>query len=753
MITCHHCGLTLAVRRPPAAGEKFYCCLGCRLAAAAGEGDDGPRRFLEARLVFSAFLAMGVMAGNLVLYGEDIYATGDEPGLVVVRRLAQIGTAVFAVPVLLLLGTPLLRGAWTDLRRGIVRMDGLIVLGTVAAFLISLYHTIVGEGPVYYETAVTVLVVVMFGRRLEAHARSEARDAASAVADLLPKSALVVVDGVEVARKPEELCAGDRVRIAPGTAFPADVRVTVGRGSYVAGHVTGEAAPQAIAPEEVAPAGAVNGATALEGVVVRPWSEGALGRIRTLLNAPVPMTRVIRHVDRLAGKLAYLSIALALIGGVRTGLAEGAGEGLRTALAVLLCACPCALGLAIPLSYRAIRTALARRGVLVNDPAALENALQVRHAVVDKTGTLTEPAAAEIVVETNGTAAAARMASLVGASGHPLAKALAGAADDAVRATVLRAELISGRGVRGRFADAAGTTLEGDALAGDPTWLDAEGVAWSPRLLAARERFASRGLTLVGYAENGRTLAVAGVEHRLRDSARAVVEELAARGVAVEIASGDRPQATAEIAAKLGVPFAARATPEDKAVRVRELARNGARVMAVGDGVNDAPFLRAADVGVAVASGTAAARAEAQIELAGDDLRGLVVLLDGARALRRNVRGNLFWTLVYNGVALGAATVGKLHPLLAVAMMTVSSLVVAFRAHRLLAFGASEATTSETATAATTPAALAAARSPAESSPESPDRSATTATAAMRRIRSEAAPAAAAHGAKTTEGV
>lgn len=698
MTTCHHCGVTLAVKRPPAAGERFYCCLGCRLAAAAGAGDDGPRRFLEARLVFSAFLAMGVMAGNLVLYGEDIYAKGDEPGLVVIRRLAQIGTAVFAVPVIFLLGVPLLRGAWTDLRRGAVRMDGLIVLGTVAAFAISVYHTIVGAGPIYYETAVTVLVVVMFGRRLEAHARAEGRSAASALGDLLPKSAVVVRDGVETAVKPETVVAGDRVRIAPGAAFPADVRVTIGRGSYVASHVTGESAALPIGPDDVGPAGAVNGAVALEGIVERPWSAGPLGRIRALLDAPVPMTRVIRRVDRLAGRLAYLSIALAVIGGVRTGLSSGAGEGLRTALSVLLCACPCALGLATPLAYRAIRTALARRGVLVHDPIALENALKIRHAVVDKTGTLTEPTAAEVIVvdglgvgaglgagepTIDRTArAAARMAALVSASGHPLGKALAAHAQDAVRASVLSAELLAGRGVRGSFDDAA------VALAGDPAWLDAEGVGWPPALVAARERLSALGRTVVAYAEDGRVLAVAGIEHRLRDSARNVVQALRARGVSVEIASGDRPQTTAETARLLDVPYVARATPEAKALRVRELAAEGGSVLAVGDGVNDAPFLRAADVGVAVASGTAAARAEAQVELVGDDLRGLVVLLDGARALQKNVRGNLFWTLLYNGIALGAAVVGRLHPLLAVAAMTVSSLVVAFRAHRLLGFGA-----------------------------------------------------------------
>ncbi|HYC78302.1 MAG TPA: heavy metal translocating P-type ATPase, partial [Planctomycetota bacterium] len=677
---CAHCRLSLSVRCPPPVGARLYCCLGCRLAAAAGAGDDGPRRFLEARLVFSAFLAMGVMAANLVLYGEDVYARGDEPGLAVMRRLAQIGCVVFAAPVLLLLGAPLLRGAWLDLKRGVVRMDGLIVLATLAAFAVSVQHTIAGEGPVYYETAVVVLTVVMFGRRLEAHARSEARDAASAIADLLPAAARRLrADGTEEEVAPDALRAGDRVRVAPGAAFPADVRILEGRGACAASHVTGESAAVAVGPGDDAPAGAVNGAAALEAEVVRPWREGPLGRIRALLDAPVPLTRVIRTTDRLAGRLAWLSVALALAGGIRSGLEAGAGEGVRTALSVLLCACPCALGLAVPLSYRAMRTALARRGVLVHDPAALENALNVGRALVDKTGTLTEPLAAHVDDDGGADGPPRRLAALVAASGHPLARAFGREASTA--SAPKDVVLLPGRGVRGRFGDV-------DALAGDPGWLDGEGATWPAPLAAARDRHAEAGRTLVAYAENGAVRALAAVEHRLRASARDVVAALAERGVTTEIVSGDRPRATADVAAALGAPYVARATPDDKAARVRELARRGVRVLAVGDGVNDAPFLRAADVGVAVASGAAAARSEAQVELVADDLRGLVTLLDGAKALARNVRGNLFWTLAYNGAALAFAAAGKLHPLIAVAAMTGSSLAVAFRAHRLLSWGA-----------------------------------------------------------------
>lgn len=672
---CAHCGLPVATRRAPAAGERLFCCLGCRLASAAAAGDDGPRRFLEARLVFATFLAMGVMAGNLVLYGEDVYAKGDEPGLEVVRRLAQLGTAVFAVPVLLLLGVPMLRGAWSDLRRGAIRMDGLVVLATFAAFAVSVKHTFDGRGAVYYETATAVLVATTFGRLLEAHARTEARDAAAALADLLPATATLVRDGAALDVAPDALAAGDRVRVAPGAAFPADVRVVAGEGAYVAAHVTGESAPVAVRPGDEAPAGAANGASALEAVVVRPWRAGALGRIRDLLDAPVPLTKVVRGVDRLAGRLAVLAIALAVLGGAWSARRDGFGEGVRTALSTLLCACPCALGLATPLAYRAIRAALARRGVVVRDPSALENAVRPTHVVVDKTGTLTRPVAGRVLEAAPG--AGRRLAELVRASGHALGAAFPREVDGAAAPAFADLRLIPGRGA---------TALRDGVVvvAGDPAWVESLGATWSPELAAARRDAAGVAASQVAFAEDGRIVAHATIEHRLRPHAKDAVAALAARGATLEILSGDAATAVAAVARELGVPFLAGASPDEKAARVRTLRAAGGRVVAVGDGVNDAPLLRTADVGVAVGSGTAAARSEAGVELAGDDLRGLVALNDAARALATNVRGNLFWTLAYNGVALAAAAAGRLHPLIAVAAMTGSSLAVAFRAHRLL---------------------------------------------------------------------
>lgn len=665
---CAHCGLPV---ERAGDGAVRYCCIGCRLAAAAGGGGAGGG-LLEARLVLSAFLAMGVMTFSLVLYGETLHGGATDPSAQAVRSLGRLFLAAFSLPVLALLGPPLAAGAWEDLRLRRVRMDGLIVVAVAAAYGLSLWSTWHGTGEVYFDTATMVLVLVTFGRRLEAHARTHGRDAAELLAACLPETAHLA-EGGDV--DPATLRPGTRVRIAPGEAFPADVRVVHGSSEVVCAHLTGEEVPRDVASGDEVPAGALNGRGALSAEVVRPAAEGALGRIRDLLSAPIPPTRWTRAADRLAGWLAAAAVVLAVAGGARSWWFQGAGEGLTTALSVLLVACPCALGLATPLAYRAVRAALARRGVLVRDPVALERAACVDVALLDKTGTLTDPVHARIVAAAGEPASLRRMAALVGHSGHPLARAVVfeGPAPDDLRSH-------PGAGVEGTFDGVA-------CRAGSPEWMDLSGLPWDEDARSRRQQLADDGATLVAYAESGRVLALGALTQGLRPGAEAAVARLSADGLDVEVLSGDHPRAAARTADSLGIRATGGLSPEGKLARLEQLRHEGRTVLFAGDGVNDAPALRAADVGVALSCGTAAARAQAGVEILGDDLRALPAFLDGARALRRVVRGNLAWTVAYNAVALGAAAAGMLHPLVAVAAMIVSSLVVSVRSYRLLELG------------------------------------------------------------------
>jgi Cu2+-exporting ATPase len=664
LFCCAHCAL-------PVEKDAEYCCVGCRLAAAAGGAGDAAG-WLNARLLFSAFLAAGVMEFDCLLYSDALFAPEQTPDVVALRNLARFAVAALTVPVMLLLGVPLAKGAWADARRGLVRMDGLIVLATVAAFALSLHHTFAGTGEVYYETATMTLLLVTLGRRLEAHARTKGKDAAAALAECLPKSAHRETRGELTDVDPNELAPDDVVRVLPGEAVPADVVALSGASDVRAAHLTGEETPRAVGVGDEVPAGAVNGTGALVARVVRRAQDGMLGRVRELLDAPLPATRETRIADRLAAWLFVVAVVLAAVGGTRSYLADGAGAGVRTALSVLLVACPCALGIATPLAYRAMRAALARRGVLVRDPVALETAATVDFVVLDKTGTLTDPSASRVERVAGDADSFERMSALVGHSGHALAACV-----ERVAARPSDVRLFAGAGVEGRFGSTA-------SRAGSPEWMDREGVAWDEDAAARRAALARDGATLVAYAEDGRVRALASVVPALRPGAREAVDELRGAGVDVEILSGDHQPAVDRACRDLGAAARGGLSPEDKVTRVHELRAAGRRVLMAGDGVNDAPALHAADVGVAVACGTALARSEAQVEVLGDDLRALPRLVRASRTLRRTVRGNLAWSVAYNAVALVMAATGHLPPLVAVGAMIASSLAVSVRSYRLL---------------------------------------------------------------------
>ena len=658
--------------------QDLFCCVGCRMASAmVGEGK-GAVEFLEARLLLSAFFAMGVMTFSLVLYGEAVYDASNDPGMDAMRAIGRLGLSLFSLPVFLLLGVPLIRGAWLDLKRGVVRMDGLICLATFAAYGLSLRNSFANSGEVYFDTATMVLVLVMFGRRLEANSRIKGRDAATTLAALLPDETMRVDgDGHGEMCAPEELRVGDKVRIAPGEAVPADVRILSGRSEVMEAHISGEHTPRSVVPGDIIHAGATNGTGAVDAEVLRRCGDGSLGRIRRLLDSPLGMTRFMMLADRMAGYLAILAVGLAVVGAWRAAWSDGLGEGVEVALSVLLVACPCALGLATPLAYRAMRAALARRGILVSDPRALEGAALVDKVILDKTGTLTVTMGRlRSVQEKSGNMT--RLAALVNASSHPLARAVepAGLRVDEV-------EVVPGFGVQG--------LVEGRrAWVGSPQWMDDLGFSWANGLDEARQKWRDEGATLVALGEEGRVRELAFLEQKLKPSALQVVADLKKQGLDPLMLSGDQERAVQQIARTLNMEAVGGLTPEGKLRILKEMQSKGQCVLVMGDGLNDAPMLRAADVAVAVAEGTMATRAQAGVEILDDDLAHLPFLLRAARRLRRVAQMNVAWTVGYNLIALGLAVTGNLHPLAAAILMIISSMVVCARSYGLLSYGVRE---------------------------------------------------------------
>ncbi len=678
VVLCAHCELPTT----PARGrgeDEVYCCVGCRIAAMASDGR-GARGLLEARLVFAAFLTMGVMTFTTLLYGHDLLADGGETGLALVRDAGRLALVFFALPVLALLAPPLADGAWRDARQGHLRMDGLIVVAVSAAFALSLTNTWRGTGEVYFESATMVLVLVTLGRRLEARAREAGRDAAEAVARELPESAHRVDDQGTTDVALDELRIGDVCDVHPGETTPADGIVVEGRGTLIAAHLTGESVPRAVEPGDTVVAGAVNGASTLRVRITAPWTDGPLGRIRDLLASPLGLSPRQRRIDRVARALAAVAITVAVVAATIQGQRHGIGAGLSVALSVLLVACPCALGLAVPLADRAMRVALARHGLLVRDGAALETIPHCDRVVFDKTGTLTQTHGRWTTAF--GNAHHVRdVATLIAHSGHVLAQSVP-ATLRREQADLEDVESIPGCGVIGR--------IDGKrVMAGQRDWVDAE---FDDDAAAALHALAAAPSTVIVGAVDGAVVAVISVDHPLRATAVRTVRSLGERGLTASLLSGDRKASVDAVAASLGLASRSQCSPDDKLETVRAMQAAGHRIIMVGDGVNDAPVLRAADVGVAMGSGTAAARLGADVEILGDDLQLLDDLVEAAGTLTRSVRGNLAWTIAYNAVALTAAATGQLSPPLAAAAMIVSSAVVAWRSGRLLGWTAARTT-------------------------------------------------------------
>ena len=675
--TCAHCGLPAGRRGVVASVDgrrEPYCCYGCVLASQVTRtrGEHGAAASILVRLGLAVFFAMNVMMLSLPTYAPVVYGSAaDGPLFVVLRVLALAMTA----PVLALLGWPILRTAWAGLRTGALNADGLIALGTFAAFALSVANTVRGRGAVYFDTAAMLLVLVTLGRWLEARARADAVAAVRATLAPVPPSAVRIVDGRREDAPPATLVPGDVVEVAPGAAFPTDGVVLTGAGDVDEAVLTGESRGLAKEPgAEVA-----GGSCSIDGLfqvrVTRPLAASTAARIAALLDdARRTRTAAERTADAVTRRLVPAVMLLAAGGGLWWTWQAGAGRGLLVALAVLVVACPCALGIATPVAVWMGLAAAARRGVIVRSGAALERVAALRTALFDKTGTVTTRLPRLIAIDAAPGVAAedvlARAAALEAGLTHPVALAVAAAA--AARGMTAPAahaiRVVPGRGVRGEVG--------GERLGAGSVRFASEELGCSPATLAP----ADDDRVLVFGA--GRLLGALRFAETPRAGAAEAIAELRALDVRPGLVTGDA-RAAAVVPAL--IPAADAATgllPEEKLAYVRARRADGPTAM-IGDGINDAPALAAADVGIAVGQATDLARLTADVALLGGDLRQVPWLIAHARRVRRVVRQNLAWSFGYNGLAVACALTGRLDPLVAALAMLGSSLGVVANARRL----------------------------------------------------------------------
>jgi Cu+-exporting ATPase len=634
---------------------------GYHAALAAAQDEDAARRDAELqRKRTLLILAVALFVPTLALGMLPIHFAGKD-------------LAMFALtlPVWLIVGGEFHRGALAALRHGTSNMDTLVSLGSTAAFGYSIFATI-AEQPAYYETASAIVTLIFIGKYLEAAARGKSNRAIRALLDLRPLFARVrnADDGTVSEIPVEEIRSGQTLMVAAGERVPIDGIVLEGESEIDASMLTGEPMPVTVAPGDTVKQGTINGDGAL---AVRAQTSGTgttLARIVELVRRAQGTTpNVQRLADRVAGVFVPIILAVAALTFIGWLLSHHAWPlALTAAVAVLVVACPCALGLATPTAIMASVGSAAKRGLLFRNAEAVERLGSVTTVLYDKTGTLTQGKpqvlaihAAPNVTEDDVLSAAA---SLESASTHPLARAIVARARERGVAIAQATDVLveRGQGLRGRVNGSI--VFAGNAKYASAHGIHSDGISPSEHTRV----FVGAPQRLYGAIDLG---------DLVRNEAAEAVSRLQRDGIDVQIVSGDAEAPTRMLAETLQIhTWYAHAAPERKAQIVRELHERGARVAFAGDGINDAPALATADVGLAMGGGTEIALETAHVAVISNDPRAVAAGIELSRATLRTIKQNLFWAFAYNVVLVPLAAIGIVHPIFAAGAMGASSLFV-----------------------------------------------------------------------------
>ncbi|HHC08214.1 MAG TPA: copper-translocating P-type ATPase [Actinobacteria bacterium] len=642
---------------------------------------------------------------------------GDEPRDLVGRYAAEVelqrrtvlGAAAFALPVFFLamfgpeatwnhllqaalttvvvfwFGRQFHTATWKQVTSLSPAMDTLVSVGTITAWAYSLWALVAGL-PVFFDTAAMITTFILLGRYFEAKAKGRASQAITKLLELGAKQAHLLRDGEEVLVDVADLAPGDVVVVYPGEKVPADGRIVAGASSLDESMLTGESRPVDKGPGDDVFGATVNQQGRLEVEITKVGDATVLAQIvRLVEEAQASKAPVQRLADRVSAVFVptVIVIALATLGGW---LLFGAAfpVALRNAVAVLIIACPCAMGLATPTAIMVGSGRGAELGVLFKNAEVFERAKDVDVVVFDKTGTLTRGAMTLVEVVTDEPLD--RFLRLVGsveaASEHPIGKAVALGAEErgASLGPVEDFSALRGLGVVGRVDDV-------EVVVGKPKLLADRGFHVPDRDLEALERLEAAGYTAFLAGWEGEVRGVLAVADTLRDTAKEAVERLRELGVEVAMLTGDNRRTAETIAAELGIDrVIAEVLPGDKAAEIRRLQGEGHRVAFVGDGINDAPALTQADLGMAVGSGTDVAIEAGDVVLMSGDPILATTALRLARRTFTTIRQNLFWAFGYNTAAIPLAVAGLLNPMIAAAAMAFSSVSVVTNSLRLRRF-------------------------------------------------------------------
>ncbi len=597
---------------------------------------------------------------------------------------------VLATPVQFYVGWPILSGAVQRARHRSVNMDTLITMGTMAAYGYSVVQLLTGGMELYFEASAVIITFISLGRYLEARAKGRAGSAIRALVELGAKEARVVRDGVELMIPVESVVVGDLVKVRPGEKLPGDGRIVEGASAVDESMLTGESLPVDKTIGSTVAAATINTSGVLTVETTAVGDDTALSRIVQLVeDAQAGKSGAQRLADRISAVFVPAVIAIAAATFVGWSVLGGdVRDALTASVAVLIIACPCALGLATPMAIMVGTGRGAQLGILVKSVEVLERSRHITTVVFDKTGTLTEGAMSVTDVVSGAGVDDDRLLALAGAaeadSEHPIGQAIAeaGQARTGPLTTATGVEAIAGHGIR---ADVDGTTV----WVGRRKLVANAGLLLPAQLDDAAEELESQGRTAVFTGWDGEVRGVVAVADSVRDGAVEVVASLRELGLSVALITGDNQRTARAIAADVGIDrVLSEVLPADKQDEVARLQAAGEIVAMVGDGVNDAPALVQADLGIAIGTGTDVAIESSDLTLLRSDLDGVVTAIELSRRTYRTIVQNLFWAFGYNSAAIPLAAAGLLSPLVAGAAMAFSSVSVVANSLRLRRFGA-----------------------------------------------------------------
>jgi Cu+-exporting ATPase len=670
---CYQCGLPISNRpvlHQVSGKEVSFCCYGCLLTnGITGEkGEEGEALWILLRLGIGAFFAMNIM----ILSFTDYLYPFDGNAATIISYIEML----LSMPVMLLLGVPILKNSLRWISNFSVSMDVLIVIGTFSAFMLSTFSTLKGEDRVYFDTSSMILVLVTVGRLLEANSKAQASNAIKDLLELSPKEAIVMRDGKEERISIESIRKDDLIRVTPGETLPADGEVIEGETSVDESMLTGESKP--VFKEKGSEV--LSGSTNVDGMLIfrvtNVGEEMFFSRFVTLLEEA---RKVRAPIERLADRISSIFIPLAIIISALTFLfwfhQSGIDTAIMNSLSVLLISCPCALGIATPMAIWVAMGRMARQGIVVRTGETMEKLAQISGLYFDKTGTITEGSlnVSSIFINPDSRLKESEVipmiASIESSSEHPLGKSFVKFAKENGYMVPMATEFKAYAGM-----GAQGKVNRRMLYTGSEKFILKMGLTLSKVIVDQKEVAESQGKSIVFFGWDNEVMGLIRFSEELREGVFDGISDIKNQEIDVVMITGDNKCAGEAIASSIGVKTKTDLLPEEKIREIKSYSK-GLCAM-VGDGINDAPALIAADIGIAMGCSTDITRQSADISLLGNDIRKIAWSLRLARKTIKTIRENLTWAFCYNVIGIGLAVTGILKPIVAAVIMIISSLVV-----------------------------------------------------------------------------